>query len=382
MTSSCFKFLGLVLMATSITGCVDPVGLVFNTDEVLAYHFGTNQPSPTVAANVSAKDTGSGTASNQTPNTSNYYDSLNCDELRNTITVYESPTYRSQPSMVAAAGYAKLAFTQKGCVTDSSSTPAAPVIEKAKGYLGARLLPIESTTLKSLKIDSEHGVLVVQVIEGSPAFKAGIQVDDIITTFNGQSVTTPEALTTSIQNTRIGFSSTLEIWRKSKVKEITAVIARAPSTTTMSPASNSNLSNNATTETSTIIKPASDPLHSYCFAMVTRSQTGTGPTESSGFLTPAWQDIPLSNTLAKNTLNQFHNYLRVQPDKFLEPSDPVCTDKLYTCTAVVQDMQWLTLYSQAASVLCYATREEAALGISTIAKSYPYFQTKTWQPTR
>lgn len=63
----------------------------------------------------------------------------------------------------------------------------------------------------------EGGVLVTDVLEGSLAGKAGLQVGDIITTFNGRDVGSPEDLVEAVSNAETGRQLTIEYMRDGKL---------------------------------------------------------------------------------------------------------------------------------------------------------------------
>lgn len=56
------------------------------------------------------------------------------------------------------------------------------------GWLGIHVENISEEIAKQYHIAEAKGVLVVDVVEGSPAAKAGINVGDIIVEYNGELV--------------------------------------------------------------------------------------------------------------------------------------------------------------------------------------------------
>jgi hypothetical protein len=122
------RLLSIIFAAGSLAGCVDPVGLVFNTDEVLAYHLGQSRPSQAQNGLVAA------------------FNGMSCESLQQTIKAYEAPHY-STPEGTAARQQATLIYTQRGCSASEAdsaqkpavsniaalapSTPATPAVEIA-----------------------------------------------------------------------------------------------------------------------------------------------------------------------------------------------------------------------------------------------------------
>lgn len=74
-----------------------------------------------------------------------------------------------------------------------------------------------------------EGAYVVQVIDGSPAQKAGIQTNDIITEFDGVKIngSDNQSLTKLIVVKKIGDTASLKIWRDKEIKTINLTIEAA-----------------------------------------------------------------------------------------------------------------------------------------------------------
>ena len=63
-----------------------------------------------------------------------------------------------------------------------------------RGFLGVSLQPIDSDLAEAFGLNQAQGALVVDVVEGSPADKAGLKQGDIITKLNGNLVKNPSSL--------------------------------------------------------------------------------------------------------------------------------------------------------------------------------------------
>lgn len=62
-------------------------------------------------------------------------------------------------------------------------------IEKVpKGWLGVYVTDIDEEIMEKLDLESENGVLTSDVVEDSPAEKAGLEKDDVIISFDGKKV--------------------------------------------------------------------------------------------------------------------------------------------------------------------------------------------------
>lgn len=85
-------------------------------------------------------------------------------------------------------------------------------------YIGISGINVDETTAKRNNIP--EGVYVAQVIQNSPASKAGLQKGDVITGIEGTDITTMEELN-EIKNTKnVGDKITLKIYRQNEEKEV------------------------------------------------------------------------------------------------------------------------------------------------------------------
>jgi S1-C subfamily serine protease len=87
-------------------------------------------------------------------------------------------------------------------------------------WLGISAQSITPGSVSSLGLSEQSGVLVVDVVAGGPAEKAGLQAsgnpdpsDDIITAIDGHAVTTVEQLTAYLDTKKVGDQVTLSITR-------------------------------------------------------------------------------------------------------------------------------------------------------------------------
>src|SRR3989344_5059579 len=101
-------------------------------------------------------------------------------------------------------------------------------------YLGVRYLIITAESAKKEKLPVENGVLIrgnedgPGVIPDSPAAKAGIQAEDIITEFNNEKITAENSLSKLIQKYNAGDTITLKILRNKNEIEIRAKLEERP----------------------------------------------------------------------------------------------------------------------------------------------------------
>jgi membrane-associated protease RseP (regulator of RpoE activity) len=132
-------------------------------------------------------------------------------------------------SLVAIALSAALALPQSALV-EAAQTPAVSAqTQAAKGYLGITIdrLPESIRAQLPNTIPPEQGVLVAQVIQGSPAEKAGLRPYDILLQYNDQKLYAPEQLTRLVGAATSGQTAKLEIVRGGKLSTVTVTLGKS-----------------------------------------------------------------------------------------------------------------------------------------------------------
>ena len=79
-----------------------------------------------------------------------------------------------------------------------------------------------------LNVTPGEGVVVAEVVSGSPAEEAGIQVADVILQVGGKAVNSPDDLRAAIQQRNVGARLPVRIVREGQRKEITVTLGEAP----------------------------------------------------------------------------------------------------------------------------------------------------------
>src|ERR1700758_5459887 len=94
-----------------------------------------------------------------------------------------------------------------------------------RGQLGVSMYTVTPDIAHSLGLARAGGALASQVVEGSPADKAGIRAGDVITSVNGQPVKSNSELRNAIGLLRVGDRMDIGLVRDGKPLRVTAVIA-------------------------------------------------------------------------------------------------------------------------------------------------------------
>ncbi len=94
-----------------------------------------------------------------------------------------------------------------------------------RGWLGVQIQTVSDEIAEGLGLEEAYGALVSQVIDDSPAKRAGIQVGDVITSYDNQRVDEMRDLPRLVANTVAESEVELKIWRNEVEKTIDVVIS-------------------------------------------------------------------------------------------------------------------------------------------------------------
>ncbi len=98
----------------------------------------------------------------------------------------------------------------------------------SRGWLGVQIQDVTRELAESFGMKRPQGALVAKVIPGSPAEKAGLQIGDIITEFNGQAIETSGELPPMVGMTPINQQSTVKIIRQGESKSVSVTVGLLP----------------------------------------------------------------------------------------------------------------------------------------------------------
>jgi len=101
-------------------------------------------------------------------------------------------------------------------------------------WLGVQTLtPVTKDLAEYFKLGDRRGVVVGQIIEKSPAAKAGLKAEDVILALNGKNITGTEGqlvenFGNDIRQRKIDEEITLEVWRAGKTEQVKVMLAQQP----------------------------------------------------------------------------------------------------------------------------------------------------------
>ncbi|MGH7176954.1 MAG: S1C family serine protease, partial [Tepidisphaeraceae bacterium] len=96
------------------------------------------------------------------------------------------------------------------------------------GYLGARFGPVDEDAAKELGLDSEEGLLIMEVFKESPAEGGGLVINDVLIAFDGDKVEDAEAFVMKMRETKPGQVVKLTVHRNKEEKEISITLGKRP----------------------------------------------------------------------------------------------------------------------------------------------------------
>lgn len=96
------------------------------------------------------------------------------------------------------------------------------------GFLGAKFGPISDEVAEQLKLDSQAGLLVMEVIPDSPAAKAELKENDIIKSIDGRPIEDVRAFVMMMNNTKPDQVLKMGILREGKTMDVPVTLGKRP----------------------------------------------------------------------------------------------------------------------------------------------------------
>ncbi|MBE0624998.1 MAG: DegQ family serine endoprotease [Burkholderiales bacterium] len=98
----------------------------------------------------------------------------------------------------------------------------------SRGRIGVVIQEVTRELADSFGLAVAHGALVNAVERGGPADKAGVEVSDIIITFDGKKVASSSELPRIVGATRPGSKVGMQVWRKGETRDLTVTVGEIP----------------------------------------------------------------------------------------------------------------------------------------------------------
>ncbi|HEU4867035.1 MAG TPA: trypsin-like peptidase domain-containing protein [Actinomycetota bacterium] len=114
-------------------------------------------------------------------------------------------------------------------------TPARAIVEQliATGrvihpFLGVQMVGLSPAIASQRNIDMDEGVLLVEVVPGSPAAQAGLEADDVITEIDGEEAVAPGDVSKVINSKKPGDKVEITFNRGGDSRTVTATLIERP----------------------------------------------------------------------------------------------------------------------------------------------------------
>ncbi|HHJ39670.1 MAG: serine peptidase [Methylothermaceae bacteria B42] len=98
----------------------------------------------------------------------------------------------------------------------------------SRGWLGVQIQDVTRELAESFGMDRPRGALIAQVLEDSPAAKAGFEVGSVIIEYNGHPIETAGALPPLVGMTPPGTEVSVKVLQDGKIKTLTVRIGQLP----------------------------------------------------------------------------------------------------------------------------------------------------------
>src|SRR5256714_2199007 len=99
--------------------------------------------------------------------------------------------------------------------------------DDGSGWLGVETHEVTADKAKELKLSAERGVVLGRIVPDSPAAKAGLKENDVVTEINGQRVEGAAQFRRMIHEIPAGRSIQLTVWRDGRTQTISATLGKS-----------------------------------------------------------------------------------------------------------------------------------------------------------
>ncbi|MGH7167473.1 MAG: DegQ family serine endoprotease, partial [Nitrospiraceae bacterium] len=117
------------------------------------------------------------------------------------------------------------------------SNMARPILDQlvhggkvVRGWLGVSIQELSPDLAAQFGVQEPKGVLVSEVLDDSPAKRAGFERGDVIVEFDGKPVENPTQLRNAVAQTAIGRKATVKVMRDKRLRSLEVAIAEQPKT--------------------------------------------------------------------------------------------------------------------------------------------------------
>ena len=135
----------------------------------------------------------------------------------------------------------KKVFLNKRIVSGKGGQTYSTITESGKGYLGAKVKPINEEKAQELGLSNSSGAYVDTIIPDSPAAQSGIQPQDVIIAVDGQTIQNPQDLIQVVRNSSAGKTIKLTLIRNKSKMVVPVTLTQAPERVNGATSSDANM---------------------------------------------------------------------------------------------------------------------------------------------
>ncbi|MER3423599.1 MAG: trypsin, partial [Nitrospiraceae bacterium] len=103
-----------------------------------------------------------------------------------------------------------------------------------RGWLGVSIQELSPDLAQQFGVAEPSGVLVSEVLEDSPAKRAGIERGDVILEYDGRLIENPTQLRNAVARTAVGKKTTVKLIRDRRMRTLDVTVAEQPKTVAQS----------------------------------------------------------------------------------------------------------------------------------------------------
>ena len=106
------------------------------------------------------------------------------------------------------------------------------IIEKGRvirGFVGISFQPVDESLARALDLPQARGIIVTEVVDDSPASKAGLRSEDVIIQFNGRNIQSPSDFRRRVAEMMPGTEITLTLIRDGDEMDVKVILGEFPS---------------------------------------------------------------------------------------------------------------------------------------------------------
>lgn len=93
-----------------------------------------------------------------------------------------------------------------------------------RGFLGVEITSLTPDLRRHFGVNEDEGVMIGKVVDDSAAFRAGLEVGDIVTRVDGRTIEGSWDLTSAIRESATGETVSIEFWRDGTVNQLAVTL--------------------------------------------------------------------------------------------------------------------------------------------------------------